>query len=176
MGSPNKIKKVGYDNPGFTMKNKELASAARYGTPIQMNYDSPNKDRRTKLVNDPNTGTSREQPVEHTHDAPAKHRDVWIVESEREAVAKHNASKATADHFGDPHGPKPKETPAKQVEGDIATYEGPKVKAGNAPGTGTAKVAVEVGKQAWKTADKVTKATKESKTKEAKHGSTGRKI
>ena len=159
------------------MKNQELASGAKYGTPIQMNYDSPNKDRRTKLVNDPNTGTSREQPVEHTHDAPAKHRDVWIVESEREAVAKHNASKATADHYGDPHGPKPeKKSPAKQVEEGVVTYEGSKVKAGNAPGTGTAKVVVEGAKQAWKAADKVSKATKDSKTKEAEHGSTGRKI
>ena len=43
MGSPNKIKKVGYDNPGFKMQNENLASGAKYGTPIQMNYDSPAK-------------------------------------------------------------------------------------------------------------------------------------
>ena len=41
--------------------------------------------------------------------SPAKHRDVWIVESEREAVKQHNESKATAEHFGPPHGPKPSE-------------------------------------------------------------------
>ena len=69
-------------------------------------------------------------------------------------------------------------SPAKQVEvdDDVVPYEGSKVSAGNAPGTGTAKVVVEGAKQAWKAADKVSKATKDSKTKEAEYGTTGRKI
>jgi len=66
-------------------------------------------------------------------------------------------------------------SPAK-ADDDIVAYEGKKVNAGNAPGTGTAKAIVEGTKVAYNAADKVTKATKKSKKNEAKHGSTGRKV
>ena len=79
----------------YKMKNSALHKSAKYGTPMQMNYGSPNKDysvgkgshdhphggspadmhgkspnkdRRVEMVNDPNTGTSREKPVAHDHD------------------------------------------------------------------------------------------------------------
>jgi hypothetical protein len=85
-----------YEGEGtFSMRNKNLASSAKYGTPMQKNYDSPNKDRRTKIVNDPNTGTSREQSVEHTHDekTPAKHirsYGAYTSEDEVAAAKEHN--------------------------------------------------------------------------------------
>ena len=113
---------MGYKHPSSGLPFKEMGS-------------SPAKDVRTKIINDPNTGTSRETLVEHTHESPAKGKgdNLHRISQENKALRK-----ARGTFYAPGAAPQPK-TP--NVPG--FNIEGSKFSKANTPGFETTKIGKE---------------------------------